>query len=247
MRHVLFGSLVTAGMMGLGATASAQTDVLNEFYGRGYHAYFRNDLAAAEGYLTTAITEGSKDPRAYYYRGLTYLCQGKSVEADVDFHDGALLEAEGHGRLIGQALDRIQGYNRYTIEKARLAARLEVARRRGFAQPAPTPRTLPPAPAPQPEPEIHSAPDHVVPPPPAVEPVPHESNEPAAPMEEPVTDPAAEPAAEESAEPTSEAPAAEAAPAEPAPGEPAPSEPAPADAEEDPFGSLDEPAAEAAP
>ncbi|MDA1178094.1 MAG: hypothetical protein O2931_04770 [Planctomycetota bacterium] len=143
MRQWLIGLLAVAGTLWCAGWANAQNDVLDEFYGQGYHAYFRGDLGSAESYLTTAISEGSKDPRVFYLRGLTYLSQGKTVEADVDFHDGALLEAEGNGRLIGKALERIQGCNRLTLEQARRAARLEVARRRGFSPPAAQPRELP--------------------------------------------------------------------------------------------------------
>lgn len=161
MRQWLIGLLAVAGTLWCAGWANAQNDVLDELYGQGYHAYFRGDLGSTEAHLTTAITEGSKDPRVFYYRGLAYLSQGRSVEADVDFHDGAVLEAEGNGRLIGQALERIQGCNRLTLEKARRAARLEVARRRGFSPPAAQPRELPRMPdLPQ-----KNSPDELVPPP----------------------------------------------------------------------------------
>ena len=145
MKHLLFLSFLT--LAAAGGTARAQYDVLGELYGMGYHAYFRSDLISAQNYLTMAIDEGSKDPRAYYYRGLTYLCMGDTELADNDFRIGAAFEVDGYGRLIGRALDRIQGSHRMRIERARFAARLDAARSRGFEQPAPTPRTLPPVPA----------------------------------------------------------------------------------------------------
>jgi len=159
MRHWLLFSLASAITVTFFGVTQAQNDVLDEFYGQGHHAYFRGDPVAAEAYLTTAIGEGSKDPRVFYYRGLANLCQGKLVEAEVDFHDGAVLEAEGHGRLIGRALERIQGQQRLVIEKARRDARLEVAQRRGFAQPNPPSRELPPMKE-HPSPEPDSEPEH---------------------------------------------------------------------------------------
>lgn len=165
----LFSLFLTAVLAG--TEAHAQHDVLAELYGMGYHAFFRHDFHTAHERLTKAIDEGSQDPRAYYYRGLTNLCMGNQDAADIDFRDGAALEAEGYGRGIGRALDRIQGYHRLRIERARFAARLEEARRRGFQQPAPAPRALPPVPAsPAPPPSQEAiqpaipAPQEVVPP-----------------------------------------------------------------------------------
>ena len=173
---------LASAIVAIPAAALAQTDVLYELYGQGYHAFYRHDLTTAEQLFTSAIAEGSKDPRVYYYRGLTYACQGRMYEAEADFRDGAMHEAEGHGRRIGQALSRVQGTMRLKIEKARFAARLDVARRRAFEQPEVTPRRLPDVPTgPRRDPFVEPAPD--------TEPAPVEVPQPEPVDEEPMPEP----------------------------------------------------------
>ncbi len=59
----------------------AQEAVLGQEYGAGVHAFFTGDYASAYEHLTTAIQGGSKDPRAFYFRGLACLklwpCAGR--------------------------------------------------------------------------------------------------------------------------------------------------------------------------
>ena len=65
--------------------ASAQEAVLDDFYGRGVQAYYSGDYRTAFTYLSAAITAGSTDPRAYYFRGLTELNLGCAPDAKADF------------------------------------------------------------------------------------------------------------------------------------------------------------------
>ncbi len=108
------------------SSASAQNSVLSEFYGRGVHAFYSNDYTAATDYLSKAIDGGIKDPRAYYFRGLTSVASGREYEAELDYRTGAEMEAAGaFGSIIGQSLSRIQGSCRMEIENMRQLARLE--------------------------------------------------------------------------------------------------------------------------
>jgi hypothetical protein len=108
------------------SNANAQYSVLSEFYGRGVHAYYSGDLTTAYDYLTKAIDGGIKDPRAYYFRGLTSVASGREYEAEADYKAGASIEAKGtFGPAVGHSLSRIQGSHRLAIEKMRQQARLE--------------------------------------------------------------------------------------------------------------------------
>ncbi len=59
-----------------GATLRAQDGVLDEFYGTGVHNFYERDYFQAMHNLSTAIDGGSRDPRVYYYRGLSKLRSG---------------------------------------------------------------------------------------------------------------------------------------------------------------------------
>jgi len=136
------------------SSASAQSSVLTELYGQGVHKYFSCDYFAAEPLLSQAIDSGSKDPRAYYFRGLAREMNGGG--GDIDFEEGARLEAAGSvGVNVGVALTRIQGQVRVKIEKARQAARLQAALHRQMTQPMvpAIPPALTPLAVPVPSPE----------------------------------------------------------------------------------------------
>ncbi len=122
-RFTLFAILAMATVA---STAHAQSSVLAEFYGRGVHAYYGNDVTTAYDYLSKAIDGGINDPRAYYFRGLAAVASGREYEAEADYRAGAELEAKGtFGPAIGQSLSRIQGSHRIAIENMRQQARLD--------------------------------------------------------------------------------------------------------------------------
>ena len=108
------------------APARAQTDVLNELYGSGVHAFNSGQYRDAYNDLTMAIRSGSRDPRVYYYRGLAYLRLGRPHEAQGDFRKGASLEMADTDRFypVSKSLERIQGQARAQIERYRSSARL---------------------------------------------------------------------------------------------------------------------------
>jgi len=114
------------------APTKAQDSVLAELYGSGVHHYFAGAHVEAHGCLTTAIEQGTLDPRAYFFRGLANSMLGRPYEAQADFTKGAQLEVSGADRVypVGSSLQRVQGAARQMIEKARQQARI-AARARG--------------------------------------------------------------------------------------------------------------------
>ena len=113
------------------APAAAQEGVLSELYGKGVHAYFANRPWVALDHFNTAIDNGSQDPRAHYFRGLTYLQLGDEGSADSDFCVAAALETADSNEFydVSRALERIQGRQRLVIERYRMQGRLEALQR----------------------------------------------------------------------------------------------------------------------
>lgn len=111
--------------------ATAQDYVLDELYGIGVHAYFCGDYHKALDFLTQAISEGSTDPRCFYYRGMAQIRMGYEEEGKEDFQTGAQYEASAStAYAIGRSLERIQGASRLVLESYRREARIEARRQR---------------------------------------------------------------------------------------------------------------------
>lgn len=126
MKRVLKLFAVPICVLGMGTISLAQ-DILESYYGRGVHAYFAGNGQLAEELLNDVINAGSKDARAYYFRGLSQvLTQGGMPEiGTADFEQAAQLELSGkHSADISKALTRIQGPTRMAIEQIRAKARL---------------------------------------------------------------------------------------------------------------------------
>jgi tetratricopeptide (TPR) repeat protein len=119
---VLVGGLASLSVVSL----FAQDAVLAQQYGSGVHAYFTGDMQQAYERLTAAAQAGSKDPRVFYFRGLTYLQLGRPQEAATDFRKGAELESKDINRFynVGKALERVQGSARLQLEAYRVDARM---------------------------------------------------------------------------------------------------------------------------
>ncbi len=119
---------VTVG--GLPATARAEpamTEVtaLARAYGAGVHAYFCGDAQRAYDDLTQAIEAGTRDPRAWYFRGLAALKLGRLDEAEADFSTGATRETEAVGDWnVSRSLERVQGHDRLALERHRIRGRV---------------------------------------------------------------------------------------------------------------------------
>ena len=128
-----FVATVAVTAMALQSVAvHAQDSLLAELYGQGVHAYNSRDYHRAHELLTQTIDQGSKDPRCFYFRGLSYMGMGHSDAAKLDYDTAAMLEAKGGARVypVSRSLQRIQGSARLTLEKHRRAARLAVRQER---------------------------------------------------------------------------------------------------------------------
>ena len=128
--------LIGAILVGLSATAAratAEPAPLSIAYGNGVHAYFGGDFQCSYDALSSVIEAGGTDPRAHYFRGLAAPKLGRIDEAEADFEQGASLEAAGRGsvgsRMIGRALERVQGCDRLKLEQYRGRARVAALQR----------------------------------------------------------------------------------------------------------------------
>jgi hypothetical protein len=110
---------------------SAQDEVLSQFYGTGVHNYWDRDYDAAMTELSASIDGGSRDPRVYYYRGLTHSKRGDSYSAQADMQRGAALESADVDQFypVGKSLERVQGADRKALERYRSLARAQARQR----------------------------------------------------------------------------------------------------------------------
>lgn len=126
---------VVTGSVSVGAQPTIDSLPLAAAYGDGVHAYFAGDYERAYDDLTQAIEAGTDDPRAFYFRGLAALRQGRSDEAEADFTAGADRESQGLGDWpVGRSLERIQGADRLRLERHRMRARVAVLQRQREAE-----------------------------------------------------------------------------------------------------------------
>lgn len=114
---------LAVGFIGWIVCCNAQADdvLLEEFYGNGVHAYYQGDFSGAHSALSAAINGGTKDPRAFYFRGLAYLQLGRTQEAQADFQKGAELEVKDSSDFypVNRSLERVQGRSRQMLEQYR--------------------------------------------------------------------------------------------------------------------------------
>jgi hypothetical protein len=120
-------AILVGGLASLSAVSlSAQEAVLEQQYGLGVHAYFSGDYPKAFEQLAVAIQGGLKDPRAFYFRGLSYRQLGRGPEAIADFKKGAELESTDINKFynVSKSLERVQGAGRAQLESYRMQARM---------------------------------------------------------------------------------------------------------------------------
>ena len=95
-----------------------------ELYGQALGHYHKQELQESHALLTKLIDDDSKDPRVFYFRGLTRFHLDREADARTDFEAGASLEATGLVREdIPRALETVQGPARQMIEKYRRDAK----------------------------------------------------------------------------------------------------------------------------
>jgi hypothetical protein len=105
--------------------ALTEVTPLARAYGAGVHAYYGGDAQRSYDDLTQAIEAGTRDPRAWYFRGLAALKLGRLDESEADFATGAMKETEAVGDWgVPRALERVQGHDRLMLERHRVRARV---------------------------------------------------------------------------------------------------------------------------
>lgn len=127
MYRLLFAGMVAFAMTLPAPTVNAQSSqVMEQLYGQGVHAYHSGQMQNAVDAFSQAISMGTRDPRVYYFRGLAQSGTGNSAAASGDFMIGAQLEASASGRHyhVSRALERVQGPSRIELETARRNAKL---------------------------------------------------------------------------------------------------------------------------
>jgi len=122
-------SLVVAAGVLLGPVraepVTTEVTALARAYGAGVHAYFSGDAQRAYDDLTQAIEAGTRDPRAWYFRGLAALKLGRLDESEADFSTAAARETEAAGDwAVSRSLERVQGHDRLALERHRVRARV---------------------------------------------------------------------------------------------------------------------------
>jgi tetratricopeptide (TPR) repeat protein len=123
--------LLLLGLLAVSQTATGQeNDILSRIYGSGVHAYHNRDYTQAHAKFSTAIDGGSMDPRAYYFRGLTYQKLGRAEQAQRDFARAADLELRDGdlADVVSRALTRVQGPGRHALETVREGAQQKMLR-----------------------------------------------------------------------------------------------------------------------
>ncbi|NQV25679.1 MAG: tetratricopeptide repeat protein [Rhodopirellula sp.] len=129
MSSRLVTSLLLTGCLFSCVQAAAQeSQSASDLYAEAVTAYFAEDYNAVESVLTSMIEDGSSDPRAYYFRGLSRHASGNQDAADIDFEAGARLEYSGRVHVdVPRSLEKIQGPVRLSLEKFRRQAQRNAA------------------------------------------------------------------------------------------------------------------------
>ena len=117
--------LIICLFMSISVTVKAQNISNSKLYGQGVHAYNIGEYDAALNIFSSAVEQGTEDPRVFLFRGLVYHQQGKTKESLTDLKKGAELEAVDKRGFypVSPALIRVQGKVRLQIENLRREAR----------------------------------------------------------------------------------------------------------------------------
>jgi hypothetical protein len=106
------------------AAGAQQFGSVETLYSDGVQAYFGGHCGEAESLFSSVAGMDPNDPRAFYFRALSLMRQGREDEARSDMEIGAEIEARFPARFdIGKTLERVQGSNRLLLERYRRQAR----------------------------------------------------------------------------------------------------------------------------
>lgn len=125
----LIPSVIVAFTMSAPLAIRAQdSDPFGALYSQGVEYFFAGRTGEADSYFSRAIAINPNDPRAYYFRSLSRLREGRQTDARADMQTGAELESRQPNRFaIGKTLERVQGPARLLLEQYRSIARLNQA------------------------------------------------------------------------------------------------------------------------
>jgi len=120
-----FVLLLFALLAGSGDVVAQPGPSAEQLYSSGVQAFNVQRYAEAIGFFNTIEGLGTQDPRAFFFRGLSYSRAGNAVAAAVDYETAARMELTVAGRSysVPKALERIQGRERTVIEQYRRAAK----------------------------------------------------------------------------------------------------------------------------
>jgi hypothetical protein len=124
-RHKFAACLIVACTVTVPLAARAQQfGAADTLYSNGVEAYFRGCSTEAESLFSSLMSVDPNDPRAFYFRALSLMRQGREDEARSDMELGAQIEARSPYRYdIGKMLERVQGPTRLLLEQYRSRAR----------------------------------------------------------------------------------------------------------------------------
>lgn len=109
---------------------TAEQLLAREFFGQGRLYFHDGQFQEAIDAFTGSIEYDPRDARFYYFRGLSKKCldDADSAEADADMKRGRELEnlRSPDSRVVGEALERIQGQPRVWLESFRTLRRASV-------------------------------------------------------------------------------------------------------------------------
>ena len=120
-----FALLLIVLLAGSGVVFAQSKSDAEQLYSSGVLAFYSQRYAEAIGFFNQIEGLGTQDPRAFFFRGLSYSRAGNAAAAAADFETAARMELTVAGRSysVPKALERIQGRERTFIEQYRRAAK----------------------------------------------------------------------------------------------------------------------------
>jgi len=117
----------TSLLLAPSTVGSIDGGLAGQLFDRGFAAYWSGDVATAENFCRQAIQLNDRDPRAWYYLGLSLASQGRGDESASSLGTAAQLHAtlsDQSSKAVSRALERLQGTLRQQLQTALINARL---------------------------------------------------------------------------------------------------------------------------
>lgn len=122
---LMFGCVALVAAAAQPLRGEVNEKILTDVYHQGLKSFYAGQYTEAHDTLSQAIDGGTKDPRAFYIRGVANLRLGRQANAKADFERGAAIEGKDFDVFynVSTALQRIQGPERRMLESYRTAGR----------------------------------------------------------------------------------------------------------------------------